>query len=82
MAGQMNYMKYVSLCVLSFQTAAHVLVTRYSRSPSSEPYLASTVVTLVEAIKLIISILVLFSVEKGQLKIIFSTSLGNRFGYY
>lgn len=53
-------MKYVSLCVLSLQTAAHVVLTRYSRAnQETSKYLASTVVSLVEALKLLTCIIVI-----------------------
>lgn len=55
-------MKYVSLCVLSLQTAAHVVLTRYSRAnEDTSQYLASTVVSIVEVLKLFISFIVVLT---------------------
>lgn len=61
-----THIKYASLAFLSIQTATHVVVTRYSRTASRDnPYIASTVIALVEIMKLVTCFIVHFC-EKGK----------------
>ena len=50
-------LKWISLVTLVIQTAAIVLVMRYSRALPGTPYLASTAVVMGETVKLLLSLL-------------------------
>jgi len=52
-------MKYISLLILVIQNTSLVLLMRYSRTVSGQPYLTSTAVFLTEIIKIISSIVLL-----------------------
>ena len=52
--------KLAILCILTFQTAAHILAVRYTRSTQGPLYLSSSVVTICELSKLIASTAIIF----------------------
>jgi len=52
-------MKYVSLLILVIQNTSLVLLMRYSRTVSGQPYLTSTAVFLTEIIKILSSVILL-----------------------
>ena len=53
-------MKYISLLVLVIQNSSLVLLLRYSRTVSGQPYITSTAVFLTEVLKIICSVSLLY----------------------
>lgn len=53
---QQSNMKYISLLILVIQNSSLVLLLRYSRTVSGEPYIASTAVFLSEIVKIACSV--------------------------
>ena len=58
-AHQVN-MKYISLLILVMQNSSLVLLLRYSRTVSGQPYITSTAVFLTEVLKIVCSIVLLY----------------------
>ena len=52
--------KLLILCILTFQTAAHILAVRFTRSVQGPLYLSSSVVTICELSKLLASVAIIF----------------------
>lgn len=53
-------MKYISLLILVIQNSSLVLLLRYSRIVSGQPYIASTAVFLTEVLKIVCSVALLY----------------------
>jgi len=64
----MKYIKELSLVLLTFQNAAHILLMRYCRTRTSELFLTSSVIIVTEIVKLLISISI-FSYQSGFKKL-------------
>jgi len=53
-------MKYISLLILVIHSSSLILLLRYSRTVSGEPYIASTAVFLTEVVKIACSLGLLY----------------------
>ena len=53
-------MKYISLLILVIQNSSLVLLLRYSRIVSGQPYITSTAVFLTEVLKIVCSVALLY----------------------